>query len=427
MKVQRNRVIYITTFLGVAFVLDYFLSRFLNSIASYGQLNNPSWCSFYEKLEFFEFDGKYILFAVIYNLSNINAALIFAFFDSISLFLNGVLKLFYLDPRPFWEDQTLHPCFCAINYGKPSTTTITQFLIFSLSYKILTSKYPRYKLPIGILCSVPIFLISLSRFLQNAHSLSQLLLGIAVGYTIYYITFDILRIRLTRHRHIFLLLDNTLLVMVILGLAYCAATFVHYVLKFHYKQDWLDVLTAFCDYTPLYYFDNESYVKTTRIFLFMGSITGLYVEYRYRFSYNFNNFFVYNVKDISKYNMVFNNTSKTKHVLRILLMIAIYYTIIKNLGIFPLNPKTDPFFKTLVLRHIIPHFIEGVFTFFIIKLVFSICGLSNDTVFEVSKDDDATSIESLLNISTTLTPLPSEDKMKLNYLESEKQYNVMTR
>jgi hypothetical protein len=423
MKAQRNRVIFITIFLVVVFVLDYIFKNYLNDLASYGYINDTSWCPFYEKLEFFEFDGRFVLFAFIYNLSNINASLIFVFFDSVSTFINGVIKLFYLDPRPFWENTNLTPCICAINYGNPSTTTITQYLLFALTYKIITNKRPKHRLLCGIMCAIPVVLISVSRFLQNAHTLSQLLLGIAVGYAIYYITFEIMRVRLTRHKHFFLLIDNIYLVMVIFLFTYIVVTFAHYLLEFDYKQQWLDVLVNYCDYTPLYYFDNESYVKTTRIFLFMGSIVGLYLEYRYRFNTNFNNFFVYNVKDISKHNMVFNNTSKTKHALRSLLMILLYYVIIKNLSTFPLDAKNDPFFKTIVLRHIIPNFLEGIFIFFVVKLIFSICDLTNDTVFQVAKDENDTSFESLLNISTSLTP--SEAWTNVNYLEVDKQYNAI--
>jgi hypothetical protein len=418
MKVNRNKIIFLICFLFAIFTIDFLFKNYFNRFSEYFIINDPTWCPMLARLEFFEFDGKFFLFVFIYNLVNINAALIYVFFDTIGQYLNGIIKLFYLDPRPFWDNRQLYPCICAINYGNPSTTTVNQFLLFALVYKIITQDRQRNKLVWFIICAIPVLAPAISRFLQNAHTLSQLLLGLGFGYAIYYFTFDICRIRLSGHRHLFLLLDNIYLVSIIIIFLYLFATLFHYSLNLNYKQEWLDLLMNHCEFTPILYFDNESYVKTSKIFLLMGSFLGLYLEYSFRFNSNFNNFFVYNVKDTSKFNLMFNNTNKTKHALRIILMTLIFYLVVKKLDDFPLDIKHEAYPKILLLVFIIPFILEGLVYFCLIKFIFSICNLTNDGIFEVTKHDLDSSIESLLHYTTSMTPSDGE---KLNYLELDKQ------
>jgi membrane-associated phospholipid phosphatase len=415
MKRGKQKVIYILSFLTAVVLLDYFFKNHVNYVSSYFLLNSPSWCPFISHFRFFEFDGKYLIFALIYNLSTINAALLFIFFDSISLYINGILKLFYLDPRPFWENDRLYPCICAINYGNPSTSSINQFLVVSLCYRLLTKEYKFNKLMCGLLCAIPISCVAFSRFQQNAHSFSQLIFGIAVGYAIYYTTFEIFKVKFIGHRRLSLIMDNVFPISWVMILLYIVAAFTHYLQDLPYNQEWFSILLKHCEYTSLYYFDNESYVKTSRIFLLMGSIIGIYLDYRFRFNSNFNSYYIYNVKDSSKFNFTFNNTTYTKHALRVAFMLVFYYLVIKNIDEYPLDIKNDPYPKTLLLKYIIPFFLEGICDFFVLKVLFSLFNLSNDKIFLISTNNLDLSVDSLLSASMSR----SQEKTLLNDLDYE--------
>ena len=86
-------------------------------------------------IDFYSINGKYILLYLILNYVNIPSSLSFLFLDCITIFINGILKFFYLDERPFWNNSNLIPTYCPNDYGSPATMAINSFVIFAVFYK----------------------------------------------------------------------------------------------------------------------------------------------------------------------------------------------------------------------------------------------------------------------------------------------------
>jgi hypothetical protein len=119
-------------------------------------------------------------------------------------------------------------------------------------------------------------------------------------------------------------------------------------------------------------FDNESYQKTAMSFLFMGSIVGILFEYNFWFKGNFEKF--------AKYNMGphrWTETDKYRTVLRILSMHYIGHLILKipKWG----SKKRDPVYYVNFSKNIVANFWKGLFYFIIIKSVFYLLTLTNES------------------------------------------------
>jgi membrane-associated phospholipid phosphatase len=371
------KIFFISVFLIVSFFLEYTLRNYINKIGQFFLINNPDYCPLLYLTEFFEFDGRYILFFVILNFINVYAGLLIVALDCISIYLNGNIKLFYLSPRPYWEDTTLTPCFCANNYGLPSTTTVNQTILFMTVYKVFSLKYENMnkylKYFIAFICFIAVFLVSAARLLQNVHTLDQLLIGISLAYALYYITFDIIGIDVYDVKQFNWIIHNPKRIIIFTILLFLLSYLLIFIIETGPEQTinndlnrWLGVLLNYCKAFPLQYFSKESYAKITKLFLLLGCYIGILLENKFIMNNNFYNLQLYN---INKENHKFNDTKADKAICRVIVAYLIYVFLIKtyfHTGL--IVALTDENISlNLLMNYIIPFIIEGIIFFFIIK------------------------------------------------------------
>ena len=156
-------------------------------------------CETLEKMMFFEYNGKLIFYVLLLQYSNIYQCFLFWFSSNSVPFIMAIIKLIFRDVRPFWVNTDLEPCLCATNYGSPSTSTFNiiplTLIVYNAPYN--TEKYTYLKekwFKVGLVIALILWniIVPLVRFLQNAHSLNQLLFGAVCGWGIYYLFMDVL-------------------------------------------------------------------------------------------------------------------------------------------------------------------------------------------------------------------------------------------
>jgi hypothetical protein len=195
---RQGKILYILIVTFLVFTLEIFVrdpfTRFSDSIQE--RLNFEYKCELASHFVWFKYQGKSIIFLFLFNVSNIFVSLTMITLDSLAIFINGTLKLFYTEARPYWRNPNLSPCGCALNYGNPSTTGLDVYLYSLVVFKGLYDRYSNkiWKFSCWCLFLVPIILAWVSRFFQNVHSLHQLTFGTLVGYIVQYIYFEILEI-----------------------------------------------------------------------------------------------------------------------------------------------------------------------------------------------------------------------------------------
>ena len=99
---------------------------------------------------------------------------------------HSMMKIWYGNKRPFWQDPSLYKGICDGGFGNPSGHSITtSFLYLSIFFYYTQAKVTRdkYKILIIILlfCLFWIVMILLSRIILGMHSVNQVIYGTSLG------------------------------------------------------------------------------------------------------------------------------------------------------------------------------------------------------------------------------------------------------
>jgi membrane-associated phospholipid phosphatase len=383
-----HKIIYISIFTLCLVVLEYLLRDFLKYLNSFFNSYNKEDCKKYEYFEFYELSGRYFLLFVVYNLVNVYAALCFIFLDSFGVFINGLIRFIYLDPRPFWTDERFPPCFCAVDYGNPSTTGINLFILFATLYKCFTynNKNKSRKIFLMTLGFIVIAYTSIIRVFQNIHFIHQLLYGFGIGYIMFYIFFDILDIDFDDEKQFSYFLEHPIGMFIVFSCLYLLSNLIHFMLNLEPRLEFVDIVSKSCVINPIFAFDNESYTKSPRIYEFLGYYYGVWLEYIIIFKSNYNLFTRYNLK--SKYQTEkFNDTDWLRSIIRIVIMYLMHIIIVSKLILSKYyKPPEESMAYSVVVRLIIPYFLEGIFNFFILKTMMRHLRLTNEHIFRNELD-----------------------------------------
>ena len=281
-------------------------------------------------IDFYSINGKYILLYLILNYVNVPSALSFLFLDCITIFINGILKFFYLDERPFWNNSNLIPTYCPNDYGSPATMAINSFVIFAVFYKAFTykTKSKLFKSILWIFCFLNITYIYLKRLYENVHYLNQLLIGLAIGYTIYKIYFDVFDIKFDNGRQFMKFIQNFKLISFLLLILWIIVTYLHSkIILQSPSQATIDLIDKKCQINKIF-FDRGNFIKRVSIFEFLGAIFGIYFEYCFIFRKDHHDFLEYNVKsDDSMFNYTSQNTSLIRFLSFYLFQLVFSYLI----------------------------------------------------------------------------------------------------
>jgi hypothetical protein len=408
----KNKIMFITIFAIILFSCEFLFRSVFSEISvklvkKVLKEGDMSHCNFLKSLQFFEYEGRFLLLFVVYNFTNTFSALSLVLLDSFSVYLNGVMKMIYQEPRPFWVETDLYPCICASNYGNPSTTGINQFILFAVTYKAFTSTYKNLnKFLIASLCGVPVILIYSSRLFQGIHSLNQLFFGLGIGFILYYIYFEIMSINLESKSSFNYFFKHFYKICFILISLFLLTTILHlYFIEIEPNKKWLKVILKYCETVNYNLFDNESYRKTSKVFLFVGCLIGVYLENQILFHKNHKLVLFYSSHN--KYR--FSNTTVDKSLFRVLIMMSGYLIILKLFFENIADPKTDSFFYITITAFIIPYLVYGILIFFSMKTLVRYLGLTNENILNGLNELDSTFSNEKLKHQTFYEELGSAD------------------
>jgi membrane-associated phospholipid phosphatase len=423
--IRNSKILFITSFIFLLFAFEYifrsnateFSNKIMKKLIKKG---DTSHCHILEKFQFFESDGRFLLLFMLLNFTNTFAALSFVILDSFSVFLNGCLKMIYLEPRPYWIDKEMFPCLCAANYGNPSTTGMNQFLLFAVVYKSITTLYKEFnKVYVAVICAVPVALIYSSRYFQGAHSLNQLAFGGGIGFALYYIYFDIFEVDIQDPKPFNWMYNNFFKISFSLISVFLLVTGVHLLIEFEDNKEWLGIITKYCDVVQYNIFENESFRKTSKIFLIVGCFIGMWLESLYIKEYE--SFVDYNIHPERR----FTNTSVDISLIRVVIMYGLFLTFTRLVFSHWIDTKSDTFFHLTVFGYIIPYLINGVFIFFLFKLGCKHLGLTFESPYlgkekkerELGSDQESSTetADSIEKMKRELACIPGQKRNYSNF------------
>lgn len=377
---RKSKILYILIVSFLVFTLEIFVRDPYTRMSDWIQerLNFPGKCELGDIFVFFKYQGKAVIFLFLFNVSNIYVSLSMILLDSFGIFITGTIKLIYMDPRPFWRNENLVPCTCATNYGSPSTTGLDIYLVCIVVYRALINRSSKkwWKILIWSFFIVPQALAWISRFIQNIHSLHQLTFGLLCGYIIQYVYFEVFEIDMDSTEQLKKLVNSTTLMLTIAltCLSWVFFNAIHYYfIKSSESNHMISVIERYCSTDIQYFmFDNESYQKTAQAFLFIGSIFGILLEYRYIFGGDFEKFSKYNMGDER-----WTETDEYKTTLRIIVMYFLGKLLLKlpKWG----SKKHDSVFYLNFSKNICANFFKGLFYFLIVKTAFRFLTLTNES------------------------------------------------
>ena len=375
---KKSQLIYISVFTVALFIAEYLLHNIILEFSTWAQLNldpNGVYCWIWNPLAYFEnYEGILLLAAFVVNMYNLFSSISWIFLSTFGIFVNGVLKLIYIDPRPFWVDERLFPCICTANYGNPSTTGLNGFIMFINIYKIYSIRKhdPPYKKYIALLVAcIGILCMSTSRFMGNVHSLNQILFGYGIAYIIIYCYYDILEIDYFKHevfRNV-MRANKFLIIATILLLLNFFVNIIHTFIDFENPNEWLVQITKHCKYIPFNFFDNESYQKSSVMIISYTAMICLYIEFRFVHGMNLKKFYIFNQNKERRW----NNTPWWKTLIRIAISTAFCIFYLRNF----FGSSNENLAIFLLVGTVIPMIVMGAWIYFFNKFVCQMIGLTN--------------------------------------------------
>ena len=387
-KKTKKKLIILLSFLSLCVIIEYFTRETLKKSSKqiFGSKNNKN-CELLEKFDFYNYSGRYILLFYILNFVNLYAAIGFIFLDMSSVALSGIINFFYLEPRPFWEDSNLKPCHCDLEYTGASTTGTQIFIILISFYHFITYKTKeKFRNDfILLICCLLIILMYLIRLLQNLIYLNQIFLGLCIGFSIYYWFFNIVKVDCYNRKQFKQIINQPILVISMLIIFWILFNIIHVNINLNLEPIYILNIQKYCKKEIFYSLDFNMYTKSMIFFEFLGCYLGIYLEYKIIFKENIELFIRYNIK--SKYNELFNKTSKFKSFIRFLIYYLLEIIIFKN--IFPYNYKIknnlfekESFTFQIFLLFFLTIF-KGIFFFFILKRMIIYLKLTNEKIHQV--------------------------------------------
>ena len=306
-KKTKNRTTYLAILLLILFFVEHFtkdeMKIYSNAIF---ESSNPKRCPKLSKFSFYLYGGRYILIFLIYNYVNIYGALTYMFIDTFSLAFSSFLKSFYIEPRPFWEKNTIFPCFCAKGYSGPSTTGIYTFVMFSSFYRIIktTLRFQFSKVILFIFCFIMVSITYYIRLLQNVDYFHQIIFGFGIGFCIYFWFFNIIKIDFLSRKQFRQLINHFILIISFSVGFFIIVQVIHFNTGFTMKPMYLINIQKYC---KLKKFLSGKDMKPYQIFEFIGCYFGVFLEYKVYFNNDLSLFSQYNIRERKGY--VFNRTS----------------------------------------------------------------------------------------------------------------------
>lgn len=387
------RKIFISLFTLFLFLFEFFTRNFLKQLSiTYFFSSDQSRCSYFVYTDYLEKGIKYFMIYLTYNIVNVYSALTIVFVDTLSVVVSHNMKLIYKDDRPFINDTTLLPCQYTSSYGNPSASAMSLFLIFGTFYQAMKQKRNSKEnriicISIWIIC---VFYSCYVRLLQNVIYLNQIILGIGLGFTVYYIMFRIMKINFNEFKQIAAILNNYTFTILFVIIFFLFNTFIQFTLSEPFisnpiASSYMKTLTkVFSDKDQSLFLNNVNYIMSTKLFEFLGFYIGLLLEYLVVFKKNEDMFIRYNIKEINQNGEeMFNHTSYDITIFRIILFCVCHFYLHPNVNVDTID--TSSYLNLLLSLPIVERMFIGVLIFFVLKYAMKFIGVTNEKMFHKEK------------------------------------------
>ena len=204
-------------------------------------------------------------------------------------YFNGILKIFYSNPRPFWiKNEIMRKC--EGSYGNPSGHSFMSFAVYLSLWKVFTNYDYFNKNNIGKIFKffslfftiVFCFFILLSRIYLSVHSINQIIYGSSFGLALFFYFFYVLKFHEMNGKNFFLKYiqgKNNIIFHTIKYLVFLIILFLVYnfkndnEIKNTYKEMLLNICPKLKEYKN---FKNDGIYNGLTLFFIMGAHYGLY-------------------------------------------------------------------------------------------------------------------------------------------------------
>ena len=283
-------------------------------------------------------------------------------------YLDNIMKLWYHDPRPFWEESKLHSN-CDGGFGNPSGHSFISTFTYLGVYKLLSqtkivSKNIWVEMTLFVFCVLMIIGIVLSRVILGMHSLDQVFYGCSLGLAVYFLLFHILymqNMKVETFTKLFTSVQNLIIITVIFFISLLSLLLSYLLIDFtavtdKYKESLSTSCPQYFDDKQYRIFQNDGFFGGLTLFCLMGAYYGQYfLWYKMHSQYGENrdeliNKWVYNREGVYKSGI---NIFKVIGILIVCaLPMAIYFLISStNLAVIFIFKVSLPFFVTLFLLY----------------------------------------------------------------------------
>ena len=283
-------------------------------------------------------------------------------------YLDNIMKLWYHDPRPFWEESKLHSN-CDGGFGNPSGHSFISTFTYLGVYKLLSqtkivSKNIWVEMTLFVFCVLMIIGIVLSRVILGMHSLDQVFYGCSLGLAVYFLLFHILymqNMKVETFTKLFTSVQNLILITAIFFISLLSLLLSYLLIDFtavtdKYKESLSTSCPQYFDDKQYRRFQNDGFFGGLTLFCLMGAYYGQYfLWYKMHSQYGENrdeliNKWVYNREGVYKSGI---NIFKVIGILIVCaLPMAIYFLISStNLAVIFIFKVSLPFFVTLFLLY----------------------------------------------------------------------------
>ena len=283
-------------------------------------------------------------------------------------YLDNIMKLWYHDPRPFWEESKLHSN-CDGGFGNPSGHSFISTFTYLGVYKLLSqtkivSKNIWVEMTLFVFCVLMIIGIVLSRVILGMHSLDQVFYGCSLGLAVYFLLFHILymqNMKVETFTKLFTSVQNLIIITAIFFISLLSLLLSYLLIDFtavtdKYKESLSTSCPQYFDDKQYRRFKNDGFFGGLTLFCLMGAYYGQYfLWYKMHSQYGENrdeliNKWVYNREGVYKSGI---NIFKVIGILIVCaLPMAIYFLISStNLAVIFIFKVSLPFFVTLFLLY----------------------------------------------------------------------------
>ena len=362
MKIISKKILFLSIYLIIIIITNEFYRNYLFKY-SYNSFEEKIQKSFCRKIDFYFYFFTYLgneyglipVFLISFIISIKFFFIIFSIF-CFSLYWNGIFKLIYYYPRPFWKNNDLFK-YCETGYGNPSGhSMISTIFYLGIIEFICQSKYFKNYSIIKFRKLFSLFLIyniMFSRIYFGVHSIDQVLYGHFLGLGLYYLVFEIIELhKYNSIKFIVILLSYKLYIILLylfsISISFLFLIFIDYDSK---NKEFKSNLKEQCPNSKEYrIFHYESYYTIFRTFLWFGAFLG----------YIFLNVFIDIVKLDENLKMNYNSF-KDKIKIKIFRSGIMFLTVLPSLLFYFLNFESIP--KIFLFNTIIPSIIQGFLLF----------------------------------------------------------------